>query len=99
MYSEEVLADLRFIEVCKSMHIPLDEIKRKLELKSNTVMHTKDVERQIDAVTQQIKQLHNEIAVLLPLINCLDEDQKDDLSKKLNTEGTTLIKSLVSLTS
>lgn len=99
MYSEEVLSDLRFIEECKTMHIPLDEIKRKLELRSNTVMHTRDVERQIDAVTQQIKQLHNEIAVLLPLINRLDEEQKDDLSKKLNTEGNTLIKSLVSLTS
>ncbi|WNS77553.1 MerR family transcriptional regulator [Bacillus sp. DTU_2020_1000418_1_SI_GHA_SEK_038] len=99
MYSEEVLSDLHFIEECKTMHLPLDEIKRKLELKSKTVMHTRDVERQIDAVTQQIKQLHNEIAVLLPLINCLDEDQKGDLSKKLNTEGTTLIKSLVSLTS
>ncbi|QED47095.1 MerR family transcriptional regulator [Cytobacillus dafuensis] len=99
MYSEEVLIDLRFIEECKNMHIPLDEIKRKLELKSNTIMHTRDVERQIAAVTQQIKQLHNEITVLLPLINCLDEEQIGDLSKKLNTEGTTLIKSLVSLTS
>ncbi|MBS4188734.1 MerR family transcriptional regulator [Bacillus sp. FJAT-49705] len=99
MYSEEVLIDLRFIEECKNMHIPLDEIKRKLELKSNTIMHTRDVERQIDAVTQQIKQLHNEITVLLPLISRLDEEQKGDLSKKLNTEGTTLIKSLVSLTS
>ncbi|KAB2337101.1 MerR family transcriptional regulator [Cytobacillus depressus] len=98
MYSEDVLADLRFIENCKTMHIPLDEIKRKLELRSTTVMHTKDVERQIDTVSQQIKQLHNEIAVLLPLINHLNEDQKIDLSKKLNIEGTTLIKSLVSLT-
>lgn len=94
-----MLADLRFIEECKTMHIPLDEIKRKLELKSQTVTQSGDVERQINAVTQQIKQLHNEITVLLPLINRLDEDQKDDLSKRLNTEGTTLIKSLVSLTS
>jgi MerR family transcriptional regulator, copper efflux regulator len=81
------------------MHLPLDEIKRKLELKSKTAMPTEDVEKQIDLVTKQIKQLHNEIAVLLPLINQLDHDQKGNLSKKLNTEGTTLIKSLVSITS
>lgn len=99
MYSDKVLGDLRFIEECKAMHIPLDEIKRKLELRSKTTMHTRDVERQIDAVTQQIKQLHNEIAVLLPLINRLDEEQKGDLSKKLNLEGSSLIESLVSLTS
>ncbi|MED3551408.1 MerR family transcriptional regulator [Cytobacillus praedii] len=99
IYSEDVLSDLRFIEECKLMHIPLDEIKRKLELKSKTDMHTGDVEKQIDLVTKQIKQLHNEIAVLLPLINHLDKEQISDLSRKLNTEGSTLIKSLVSLTS
>ncbi len=81
------------------MHIPLDEIKRKLELKSKRDMHTGDVEKQIDLVTKQIKQLHNEIAVLLPLINHLDKEQMSDLSRQLNTEGSTLIKSLVSLTS
>lgn len=81
------------------MHIPLDEIKRKLELKSKRDMHTGDVEKQIDLVTKQIKQLHNEIAVLLPLINHLDKEQISDLSRQLNTEGSTLIKSLVSLTS
>ncbi|MBU8880060.1 MerR family transcriptional regulator [Bacillus sp. FJAT-29790] len=99
IYSEDVLSDLRFIEECKNMHFPLDEIKRKLELKSKLNTQTRDVEKQIDAVTQQIKQLHNEINVLLPLINRLDAEQKGDLSKKLNTEGSTLIQSLVSLTS
>ncbi|MFE8696236.1 MerR family transcriptional regulator [Cytobacillus sp. FJAT-53684] len=99
IYSEEVLSDLRFIEECKNMHCPLDEIKRKLELKSKISMHTGDVEKQIDVVTKQIKQLHNEIAVLLPLINHLDKKQISDLSQKMNTESSTLIKSLVSLTS
>lgn len=99
MYPEKVLSDLRFIEDCKSMHIPLDEIKRKIDLKSNTDMHTSEVKEQIDAVTKQMKQLHNEISVLLPLISRLDEQQKDDLSKRLNLEGSSLIKSLVSLTS
>lgn len=99
IYSEDVLSDLRFIEECKNMHIPLDKIKRKLELRSNTNMPSDDVEKQIDAVTKQIRQLHNEIAVLLPIINRLDDEHKCDLSKKLNTEGSTLIKSLVSLTS
>lgn len=99
IYSEDVLADLRFIEECKKMHLPLDEIKRKLALKSSAKTDTKIVEKQIDAVTRQIKQLHNEIAVLLPLINNLDEAQKGDLSKKLNTEGSTLIQSLERLTS
>lgn len=81
------------------MHIPLDEIKRKLDLKSKTNMQTGEVKNQIDAVSKQIRQLRNEISVLLPLMNRLDEEQKDDLSKKLNSEGSSLIKSLMSLTS
>ncbi|MFO1442728.1 MerR family transcriptional regulator [Bacillus sp. Bva_UNVM-123] len=99
IYSEKALSDLRFIEECKNMHIPLDEIKRKLDLKSKTNMHTGEVKNQIDAVSKQIRQLRNEISVLLPLMNRLDEEQKDDLSKKLNSEGSSLIKSLMSLTS
>jgi len=81
------------------MHFPLDEIKRKLDLKSKTNMQTGEVKSQIDAVTKQIRQLHNELSVLLPLINCLDEQQKMDFSKKLSSEGSSLIKSLVSITS
>lgn len=99
IYPEEVLSDLRFIEECKSMHIPLDEIKRKLDLKSKATMQSSEVKSQIDAVTKQIRQLHNELSVLLPLINCLDEQQKMDISKKLNSEGSSLIKSLVSISS
>ncbi len=98
IYAESVLSDLRFIEECKIMHIPLDEIKRKLELKSKTTMQSSEVKNQIDAVTKQIRQLHNELSVLLPLINSLDEQQKLDFAKKLSTEGSSLIKSLVSLT-
>ncbi|MBP2241037.1 putative transcriptional regulator [Cytobacillus eiseniae] len=81
------------------MHLPLDEIKRKLELKSKTNMNTGEVEKQVDVVTMHMKQLHNEISVLLPLIHHLDQKQMSDLSKKLNYESSTLIQSLASLNS
>ncbi|QVY63684.1 MerR family transcriptional regulator [Cytobacillus gottheilii] len=98
-YSEEVLVDLRFIEECKKMHIPLEEIKRKLEMRTNREIRTVEVEMQIDAVTLQMKQLQNEISVLMPLIKNLDEKNKNGFSKKLSLEGSALLQSLVSLTS
>lgn len=81
------------------MHIPLDEIKRKLEMRTNREIRTVEVEMQIDAVTLQMKQLQNEISVLMPLIKNLDEKNKNGFSKKLSLEGSALLQSLVSLTS
>ncbi|MBU8732655.1 MULTISPECIES: MerR family transcriptional regulator [Cytobacillus] len=99
IYSEEVLSDLRFIEECKLLHLPLEEIKRKLEMKTKREIQTGEVEKHINAVTLQIKQLHQEIAVLMPLINTLDDEQKHGFSKKLTTESTALLRSLSDLTS
>ncbi|GLB58751.1 MerR family transcriptional regulator [Cytobacillus sp. NCCP-133] len=68
-------------------------------MKTKREIHTGDVKKQIDAVALQMKQLHQEISVLMPLINTLDDDQKDDLSKKLTAESSVLLRSLSSLTS
>ncbi|AND38805.1 MerR family transcriptional regulator [Cytobacillus oceanisediminis 2691] len=93
------MSDLRFIEECKLLHLPLEEIKRKLEMKTKREIQTGEVEKHINAVTLQIKQLHQEIAVLMPLINTLDDEQKHGFSKKLTTESTALLRSLSDLTS
>ncbi|SFA80388.1 MerR, DNA binding [Bacillus sp. UNCCL13] len=93
------MQDLEFIEACKSMHFPLDEIKRKLEIKKNKIIRDSEVEEQINAVAQQMKQLHNEINVLLPLIENMNEDQRKVFSKNINSEGSALMKSLLNLTS
>lgn len=81
------------------MHFPLDEIKRKLEIKKNKMIRDSEVEEQINAVAQQMKQLHNEINVLLPLIENMNEDQRKVFSNNLNSEGSALMKSLLNLTS
>ena len=79
------------------MHLPLHEIKRKLQIKENTnELQITDVEKQMETVTNQIKQLKNDLSDLLPIIK---QYQKDPLSKKLNEEGTALIKSLLKITS
>lgn len=76
IYSEEALIDLKFIEECKSMHFPLEEIKRKLEIKKSKQIRESEVEKHVSNVTNQMRQLHNELAVILPLIKNLDGPQK-----------------------
>jgi MerR family transcriptional regulator, copper efflux regulator len=99
MYNEQALYDLKFIEECKKIHLPLEEIKRKLDSTKSKVTESSEVEKHIDEVTKQIQQLRNEISAILPLIQQLEEQQKNNLSKKLTKESSALMKSLLSLTS
>jgi MerR family transcriptional regulator, copper efflux regulator len=81
------------------MHYPLDEIKRKLEIKKAKKVRDSEVDKQIHAVALQMKQLHNEITVLLPLIEKMNDHQREAFSKNLNLEGSALMRSLLNLTS
>jgi DNA-binding transcriptional MerR regulator len=88
---------LGLIEEYKKMHLPLYEIKRKLQMKEdNHPLEKIVVEKQMETVTNQIKQLQKDLSDLLPII---DQYKKDPLSKKLNEEGSALIESLLKITS
>ncbi|MCQ6273375.1 MerR family transcriptional regulator [Bacillus sp. V3B] len=96
IYPEETLNDLKIIEEYKKMHLPLHEIKEKLEFKKHVYLKDRDVEKQMETITNQIKQLKNDLSVLLPVIS---QHKQDSMSKKLNEEGTALIESLLRITS
>jgi MerR family copper efflux transcriptional regulator len=99
IYSDDSLKDLKFIEECKKLHFPLDEIKRKLEMKKAKKIRESEVEKQIGEVTQQMKQLCNDLSTLLPLIRTLDEQTKEKYLLTLNLQGTVLIQYLMNVTS
>ncbi|GIN62808.1 MerR family transcriptional regulator [Robertmurraya siralis] len=98
IYTEQALEDLRFIEECKNLYIPLEEIKRKLEIKKIKEVQEGELKKHILSVTQQMKQLQIDLNVLIPLIENLEADQAENYSKLLNTEGEVLLKSLSELT-
>lgn len=99
IYTHQALEDLKFIEECKKLHIPLEEIKSKLEIKKLEDIEDEELRKHIESVTQQMKQLQMDISILLPLIENLNEGKAKDYSNILNTEGNDLIKSLSVLTS
>lgn len=90
---------MKFIEECKNLHIPLEEIKRKLEIKKINEVQEGEIKKHIQTVTQQMKQLQIDLNVLIPLIESLDDNQAESYSKLLNNEGEVLLKSLSELTS
>lgn len=99
IYHEDALRDLKFIEECKNIHLPLEEIKRKLEINKSKELKNSEVEKHICDVTKQMQQLHSELSAILPLIEQLDEQEKHALSKRLTNESSALVQSLLSLTS
>ncbi|TKC18117.1 MerR family transcriptional regulator [Robertmurraya kyonggiensis] len=99
IYTHQDLEDLKFIEECKNLHIPLEEIKRKLEMKKLKEVHEGELKKHIQSVTQQMKQLQTDLNVLIPLFESLESGQVESYSKLLNTESEVLLKSLSELTS
>lgn len=97
IYTEEAIDDLHFIEECKELHLPLEEIKRKLEIKKAEEIRTTEVEDQIRAITQQMKHLQNELTELLPFIHKLDKQANDTLVEKIASESSALLQSLMLL--
>jgi MerR family copper efflux transcriptional regulator len=99
IYTDEALNDLKFIEECKSLHFPLDEIKRKLEMRKAKTIHAAEVDKHVYALSQQMKQLYVDLFDLIPILEKLDEEQKELLTSNLSLLRTALMKSLLKVTS
>jgi MerR family transcriptional regulator, copper efflux regulator len=99
IYSDESLQDLKFIEECKSLHYPLDEIKRKLDMKKDKTIRDSEVEKHVNAVTQQMQQLQNDLFDLIPIVEKLDDLQKEKFTTNLLMLKSVLSNSLLNVTS
>ncbi len=99
IYSDESLKDLKFIEECKSLHYPLEEIKRKLDMKKDKTIRDSEVEKHVNTVTQQMQQLQNDLFDLIPFIEKLDDLQKEKLTSNLLMLKSLLTNSLLNKTS
>lgn len=99
IYSNESLQDLKFIEECKSLHYPLDEIKRKLDMKKDKTIRDSEVEKHVNAVAQQMQQLQNDLFDLIPIVEKLDDLQKEKLTSNLLMLKSVLSNSLLNVTS
>jgi MerR family copper efflux transcriptional regulator len=97
IYSDESLDTLKFIEDCKSLHYPLDEIKRKLEMKKAVDLHELEVEEHVKAVNQQIIQLRSDLFDLLPIMEHLSEPQKEKFINNLSLLNAALSNSLLKI--
>lgn len=76
-YDETAFETLQFIEKCKEMHMPLCEIKEKIEEKKKLLGINEHVSKQVNEVTDHIHRLEVELTELKPLLDGLTDSQRE----------------------
>ncbi|WP_226669465.1 MerR family transcriptional regulator [Metabacillus litoralis] len=100
LYSEKALDDIRFIESCKKLHLNLQEIKERLELKRLDKKSYEKHEtclRLAELLETHMKQLEHEINELKPIFEQLSEDSQKKISNHINPQSKALMQSIVLL--
>ncbi|WP_420488146.1 MerR family transcriptional regulator [Gottfriedia acidiceleris] len=95
-YDEASLETLKFIEQCKSMHLPLQEIKEILEKKKIAMVENQSIAPLTEEVTVHMNQLQIELSQLKYLLENLTEEQKLNIIRQLTTQSSELIQTLLS---
>lgn len=98
IYETEALDDLKFIEDCKKLSLPLDTIRKKLEIKKGRTLDEKLLTQRLDFVYHQMKQLNSDLSDLISVLEKLSQEEKESFYKRLLSESTCLQQSINLLT-
>ncbi|MGF6949552.1 MerR family copper efflux transcriptional regulator [Neobacillus sp. B4I6] len=98
LYGEECLQILNMVEHYKNLNMPLEEIKSSIELiKSDNTIDKQKVEKHVEQIASIMQHLKEEINVMEPILQKLNNQQKESLVNKLSSEGVTLAQTLLLL--
>ncbi|MBO9130839.1 MerR family transcriptional regulator [Bacillus sp. 165] len=93
-YDEKALHTLRFIEQCKKMHMPLCEIKQVIQQRQQTAVDAAVLD-QVDEVSKHIRQLERELVDLKPILDRMDDEQRQMMIKHLSGRMSALTQTLL----
>lgn len=96
-YSEQALEDLKFIEQCKNEHMPLCEIKQRLDMVRSLEKDNEALKKQAEYLEGRMERLEHDICELLPFFQLLNDGEKRTINHKLSDRSSALINSLASL--
>lgn len=86
------------VEHYKNLNMPLEEIKSSIELiKSDNTVDRQKVEKHVEQIASIMQHLKEEINVMEPILQKLNQQQKEMLVNRLSTEGRTLAQALLLL--
>jgi DNA-binding transcriptional MerR regulator len=96
LYGEDSIKILKLVEHYKNLNMPLEEIKASIELiKADESPDKQKVEKHCNQVAIIMQHLEEEIGVLKPVLQKLNQPQKEELIRKLSTQGVALAQTLL----
>jgi DNA-binding transcriptional MerR regulator len=93
-YSEQALEDLKFIEQCKNEHMPLCEIKQRLDMVRSLEKDNEALKKQAEYLEGRMERLEHDICELLPFFQLLNDGEKRTINHKLSDRSSALMNSL-----
>ncbi|MCQ6280405.1 MerR family transcriptional regulator [Bacillus sp. EB600] len=98
LYGEDSIRILELVEHYKNLNMPLEEIKASIELiKADHAIDKQKVEKHFDQIAMIMQHLKEEISVMEPVLQKLNNPQKEELVKKISVQGITLAQTLLVL--
>lgn len=98
LYGEDCVQVLELVEHYKNLNMPLEEIKSSIELiKSDNCLDKHKVEKHFEQIASIMLHLKEEIMVMEPILQKLNDQQKEPLVNKLSSQGVTLAQTLLLL--
>ena len=89
LYGEESIRILELVEHYKNLNMPLEEIKASIELlKADHLVDQQKVEKHFDQIAMIMQHLEEEISVMKPVLQKLNQPQKEELVKKSQPKGS-----------
>ncbi|MDP4155806.1 MAG: MerR family transcriptional regulator [Bacillota bacterium] len=96
LYGEDSIRILGLVEHYKNLNMPLEEIKSSIELiKANDSLDKQKVEKHFNQIAIIMQHLEEEISVMKPVLQKLNQPQKEELVRKLSAQGITLAQTLL----
>ncbi|TWD91628.1 DNA-binding transcriptional MerR regulator [Neobacillus bataviensis] len=98
MYGEESIKILELIEHYKTLNMPLEEIKSAIRMiNSHTEIDKEKIEKHCEQIANLMDHLKEEIKVMEPILQKLNNNEKEILVNKLSLQGVTLAQTLLLL--
>ncbi|WP_223590248.1 MerR family transcriptional regulator [Neobacillus bataviensis] len=96
MYGEESIQILELVEHYKTLNMPLEEIKSSIKMiNSDNVIDKEKMEKHCKQIAVLMEHLKEEIKVMEPILQKLNNDEKEMLVNKLSLQGVTLAQTLL----
>jgi DNA-binding transcriptional MerR regulator len=98
LYGEDSIRILALVEHYKNLNLPLEEIKASIELiKADHSVDNQKAEKHFNQIAMIMQHLEEEISVMKPVLQKLNQAQKEELVRKLSTQGVALAQTLLLL--